>query len=234
MFSYYGSKSKIVKKYPEPIYDTIIEPFAGAANYSLLHCDKDVLLNDLYKDLINIWRFIINCTEDQILSLPEIKWNTNIQKLGVSKTIKDLLGFTCNMGRGSPSEYPTTWALDNDVIPRLKRKLHRFLGKLSHWQLSSVDYTLLDNVEATWFIDPPYIVGGEGYVHNDIDYHDLGRWCKSRKGQVIVCENGNADWLDFKPLTLSQGFSNANRKQEVIWTNQTSHEPTGIIPGTLV
>jgi len=35
MFSYYGSKKKIVKYYPEPVHDVIIEPFAGAAWYSL-------------------------------------------------------------------------------------------------------------------------------------------------------------------------------------------------------
>ena len=29
MFSYYGSKSKIVHLYPTPKFDKIIEPFAG-------------------------------------------------------------------------------------------------------------------------------------------------------------------------------------------------------------
>jgi site-specific DNA-adenine methylase len=35
MFSYYGTKKRIVNKYPEPKYDKIIEPFCGAAQYSL-------------------------------------------------------------------------------------------------------------------------------------------------------------------------------------------------------
>jgi site-specific DNA-adenine methylase len=35
MWSYYGGKSKIVQYYPDPKYDTIIEPFAGSAQYSL-------------------------------------------------------------------------------------------------------------------------------------------------------------------------------------------------------
>lgn len=35
MFSYYGSKSKIVDLYQPPKFDKIIEPFAGSARYSL-------------------------------------------------------------------------------------------------------------------------------------------------------------------------------------------------------
>lgn len=35
MWSYYGTKKKIAKYYPSPQYDKIIEPFAGAAQYSL-------------------------------------------------------------------------------------------------------------------------------------------------------------------------------------------------------
>ena len=47
MFSYYGSKNKIAKLYPLPKYDLIIEPFAGAAWYSVLHRYKNVLLNEI-------------------------------------------------------------------------------------------------------------------------------------------------------------------------------------------
>ena len=35
MFYYYGRKKQIAKYYPEPKYDTIVEPFAGSAAYSL-------------------------------------------------------------------------------------------------------------------------------------------------------------------------------------------------------
>jgi len=46
MFSYYGSKSKLAQHYPTPKYDTIVEPFAGAAGYSLYgdNWKKNVLL----------------------------------------------------------------------------------------------------------------------------------------------------------------------------------------------
>jgi site-specific DNA-adenine methylase len=51
MFSYYGSKSKIVKYYPCPAHDKIIEPFAGSARYSLLN-------NAQYKISPNIGRIM--------------------------------------------------------------------------------------------------------------------------------------------------------------------------------
>ena len=80
------------------------------------------------------------------------------------------------------------------------------------------DYKSLPNVKATWFIDPPYQTKG-GYVISDVDYFELGKWCKSRKGQVIVCENAEADWLDFNPLS-GQHSQRGQRGQvisEYVW-----------------
>jgi len=45
MFSYYGSKSKIVDCYPAPRYDKIIEPFAGSARYSLKWWNREYALD---------------------------------------------------------------------------------------------------------------------------------------------------------------------------------------------
>lgn len=42
MFSYYGSKSKIVNYYPPPKENIIIEPFAGSARYSLKYFDNPI------------------------------------------------------------------------------------------------------------------------------------------------------------------------------------------------
>ncbi len=49
MFSYYGSKSKIIKYYSTPKHDTIIEPFAGSAQYSFHYWDKQVILIEKFK-----------------------------------------------------------------------------------------------------------------------------------------------------------------------------------------
>ena len=52
---YYGSKSKITHLYSPPIYNLIIEPFAGGAAYSLRHYNHDVWLNDLHGPTVALW-----------------------------------------------------------------------------------------------------------------------------------------------------------------------------------
>ena len=72
MWGYYGSKSKIVNYYPKPIYDTIIEPFAGTAQYSLKYFDKDVILVDKYDVIVRLWKWLQQCSPKDILSLPRL------------------------------------------------------------------------------------------------------------------------------------------------------------------
>ena len=59
MFYYYGRKKQIVRRYPTPLLDTIIEPFAGSAAYSL-HSDnwkRKVILVEKDDKVADIWRF---------------------------------------------------------------------------------------------------------------------------------------------------------------------------------
>src|SRR3990167_8941757 len=43
-WTYYGGKWKVGPRYPVPLHDTIIEPFAGAAGYSLRYFDRKIIL----------------------------------------------------------------------------------------------------------------------------------------------------------------------------------------------
>lgn len=74
MWSYYGTKTKIVKYYPSPTEGIIIEPFAGAARYSLFgeNWKKDIVLIDKYPVVVNLWNYLIKATKHDILSLPNI------------------------------------------------------------------------------------------------------------------------------------------------------------------
>ena len=54
--------------------------------------------------------------------------------------------------------------------------------------------------------------------HKHIDFASLSDWSKERNGQVIVCENGDADWLPFIRLGKLNGTFNC--KAEVFWTNE--------------
>ena len=96
-------------------------------------------------------------------------------------------------------------------------------GDIRHWEIRHGNYTDITNEQATWFIDPPYQFGGEYYRYGNsgINFHYLAQWCKSRAGQVIVCENTKADWLPFWPMRELNGSK--HKTTEAIWSNY----PTG-------
>ncbi|MDB5490460.1 MAG: hypothetical protein JWO78_309 [Micavibrio sp.] len=69
-FSYFGSKYKLANKYGAPRYETVIEPFAGSAAYSVYWEPKNVILIDKSPVIVSIWNYLINATENQIMDLP--------------------------------------------------------------------------------------------------------------------------------------------------------------------
>lgn len=207
MWSYYGTKKKIAKYYPSPQYDKIIEPFAGAAQYSLYgdNWQKDVYLLDKYEIVVGVWDYLINhATKERLLELPEMYKGDKVDDLkDVCQEEKWLIGFCINSASACPKK---TTALFNSWNKQ-KVWIADNLYKIKHWHVALGDYKDIPNEETTWFIDPPYQYGGQYYRYNNkkIDYPSLADWCKDRKGQVIVCENTKANWLPFKPLVDLQG-----------------------------
>lgn len=109
MFSYYGRKTRIVESYPPPIFDKIVEPFAGSASYALRYFENDVLLIDPYADLINMWHWLQECKPSDILSLPSIlKPGQKIKDLGLGhRAAEDLLGFLTGYANERPRRTPS-------------------------------------------------------------------------------------------------------------------------------
>ncbi len=225
MFSYYGSKSKIVKKYPKPLHNLIIEPFAGSARYSLLYWNKRILLNDLHEPIYTIWKYLIKATKKQIKNLPDIKKRgISVKDFDITYAEKILMGFMMNCGVSSPRFTYNERALNMDLIQTTKKTILHCINNIKHWEITNKDYKELENIKATWFIDPPYQYGGEHYPKSKINYPELAEWCKSRKGQIIVCENSKANWMDFRPLSILSG--NRKMSMEMIWTNT---KPPGLL-----
>ena len=219
MFSYYGSKSKIVNYYPPPKHKLIIEPFAGSARYSLKYWQNDVLLVDKYPVIVDVWNYLKNASEGDILGLPKMKTGDCIDNYQLlTDTERMFLGFIVQISSGMRR---TVSPFIEDTEPALK-KIAKQLHKIRHWQIKLGSYNELENVEATWFIDPPYMFGGHEYKcsNKQIDFKDLAEWCKTRNGQSIVCENTKADWLPFKRLKEMQGTM--YKTTEAIWTNLPS------------
>lgn len=297
MFSYYGSKSKIVGCYPEPIYPTIVEPFAGSARYALRYgCTPDVkvILNDLDSTIAGIWRYLIHeATPERIRSLPRLKVGERIDSIPcLTKEEAALMGFSSEIGRstssvgamrkramvtGSRAEYDRWESTRKKILERISNEKTPFITpeerdvigfcsregittpagsdtarsvcselpkdhpkynpgvtgmasfvpratslvpSIRHWEIRREPYWRLPDVEATWFIDPPYCgPAGRAYRVNAINFEDLAEWCRSRKGQVIVCEGAGADWLPFRNLGTNHNGSAKSLNVEQVWTN---------------
>lgn len=219
MFSYYGSKSKVVHLYPRPKFDKIIEPFAGSARYSLKYFDRDVLLVDKYEVIVKIWKWLQKASPKDILSLPDLKLGDKIDRKDFDCIEQAwLMGFIVNQGVSSPRLTVSMMATE-EKMKRQKRTIAENLYKIKHWRVELGSYEDIPNQEATWFIDPPYQFGGEYYWtgNKNIDYPTLADWCKSRDGQVIVCENTKADWLPFYAAQEMTGTKHTTT--EAIWSN---------------
>jgi 16S rRNA G966 N2-methylase RsmD len=130
-----------------------------------------------------------------------------------------LVGFIIAGGVATPRLTPSPWrtTLRPHAQEYKKIEMANSLYKIRHWKFICGEYSCIENLEATWFIDPPYQNGGTQYKHSNIDYQELGNWSKSRNGQILVCENSKADWMEFTFLSTLSGVK--HRTNEVIWTN---------------
>ena len=221
MFTYFGGKGNLLDYYPKPKFDMIIEPFAGGAKYSLRYWYKDVLLIEKYEPVYKMWCWLQQCSPKDILTLPDLKKGDDIRKFDLTEEERIFLGFHVQSGAERANNIVSSRGEEN--WKTRKRSIGKELHKIKHWKIIHGDYTEAPDTDATWFIDPPYIKGGETYPigNKSIDYKALAGWCKARKGQVIVCENSAADWMDFKPLTINHGQH--AKTHEVVWLNYKTH-----------
>lgn len=213
MFSYYGAKTKIINLYPEPIYNKIVEPFAGSARYSLKYFDKEIILYETFEKVFKIWEYLLQATEKDILSLPDVNTGDNIKDY---KTITDverwLIGY--HVFRGSAR--PCYQVRDSCNWNKDKIRIANNLYKIKHWKIFNEDGLNHEWKDATYFVDPPYMVQSHKYNHYKMDYNRIKEKLKG-DAQFIVCGNSNDTWLDFKPLIEMRG---TNKKHiECIWVN---------------
>ena len=215
-FSYYGGKHKIAARYPKPIYDTIVEPFAGGAGYSTRYSRNRVILVERNPIIAAIWRYLISASQDEIMLLPMLGKGENVKDLKICEEARYLIGFNLGAASFSMRYIASPWSMWTKS-QRLRIALQ--VERIRHWTILEGDYTEAPNVEATWFIDPPYQSNvGRAYTYNEIDYHFLGEWCKDCIGQAIVCENEGANWLPFKPFIVMRG--NQFESCESIYTQE--------------
>lgn len=218
MFSYYGSKSRVVDLYPPPKYGKIIEPFAGSARYALKYFDREVLLVDKYEVIVKVWKWLQQCSKADILGLPKLKKGMLLNALNISEEEKMFLGLLAGIASTSPRNKVSMFAAEKNGLKNQMKIIADSLFKIKHWVIQQGTYEDITNQEATWFIDPPYQFGGHAYIESKIDYGALNIWSIERVGQIIVCENTKANWMNFKAMSKMRG-ANMEHTVEAIFSN---------------
>ena len=227
-FYYFGGKSAIAKHYPAPMFDTIVEPFAGAAGYSLHYAvpEQPVIIIEKDERIADLWVRLQHMTADDL-------WDIDCPPVGERTTEPLIVLAACCQTRRIlfDQQVTTRQALK---WPPMRRKLLKALPLIKSWTVLHGDaLAVAPDIEATWFVDPPYQVSGakgtngDGYREGSsaIDYAKLGEWCRSRRGQMIVCEQLGATWLPFEYLTEINTTTPAlSRRTEVMWTNRLDRE----------
>ena len=201
-FPFYGSKWNISRHYPRPSHGLVIEPFCGSAGYSLFY---DCPIVDLYDDdpiIAGLWNYLLKTTSERILELPELMTvGDSVDNYDICQEEKWLIGFWLNRGSAMPKKTRTAFSsLSLSWGSRAKQRIASQLNGISGWSIQGGSYELSRNVEATWFIDPPYVDKGKFYRKKFDRHIELGKWAMERKGQVIACEGPGATWLPFEPL----------------------------------
>ena len=222
MFYYYGRKKKIASHYPPPKCNTIVEPFAGSAAYSL-HGDnwkKNVILIEKDERVANIWKWLIEqAVPDDILSLPDLQVGDKTSEFIHIIHAAAKWAFTYKTIKVTPI-LATNWKAS-------KKYIASNIHKVKHWKIICDDYKSSSDIEATWFIDPPYKGSpGLGYKQSSsmMDYDDLVAWTKKRRGEVIFCEGENADYLPFKPLLTVSNIAGKKNKEYVYYRSDIFDE----------
>lgn len=220
---YFGSKWRLALRYPAPVYDTIIEPFAGGAGYALRYHDRKVILVEKSAALCAIWRFLIEASAKDVLSLPDVPLTGSLRQRHFEELTlgeRTLIGFWLAKGRAAPNTVPSPWVAEYPTRlwgPEIRKRLSEFPARVKHSRVINGDYTKAPNIRATYFVDATYFSTGQGYQHGSrgIDFWRLAQWCMARQGQVIVCENSDANWLPFKLLGFVNGVggSKGSKKQ---------------------
>ena len=222
MFYYYGRKKQIAKHYPAPNYDVIVEPFAGAAAYAFHanHWQKRVILVEKDTKVAEIWEWLINeATQEEIRNLPDLKPGEKSSEFLHIIHAATKMAFKYKTIKVTPV-LARNWEIS-------KRVMSENLTKVKHWEIICGDYSLSPDIEATWFIDPPYKnEPGMGYNHSsaEIDYETLAEWSLKREGEVIFCEGPNGDYLPFKPLLDLKGVAGKSSKEVIYYKSDFEQE----------
>ena len=220
-FCFFGGKWRSAPRYPAPTEANIVEPFAGAAGYSVRHAERNVTLVERDPTIAALWRYLISVKAAEVLALP-LRVD-DARTLPVCSEAKALIGFWLNKGMTAPCNIPSKWMRDQLAEggrlntywgEGVRARIATQVESIRHWRVIEGSYADAPSGSATWFVDPPYQEAGQRYRHGakDIDFEGLAEFCLSREGQVIVCENTGATWLPFSHFADTKSLEGKHGK----------------------
>lgn len=224
-FSYYGGKWRAAaRRYAPPGRDAIVEPFAGAAGFAVRHNARRVVLVDKDPVIVGVWRYLVAVTPSELEALPDLAPGEVVDDLAVPPEARALIGFWLNRGCAYPGRRASQWMRQGASPgsfwgPAVRRRLASQLEGIRHWEVLEGDYWAAPDIEAHWFVDPPYEAAGRHYRYGSdaLDYQALGAWCRTRRGRVVVCEQAGATWLPFRSVGAVRTTRRGQRSHEVVW-----------------
>jgi hypothetical protein len=218
-FSYFGGKWKLAKRYGRPRCEHVIEPFAGAAGYSVYWEPKKVTLIERNPKVYGVWDYLRRVSPAEVMRLPSNISHVDELPSRVCQEAKWLIGFWFNQGGlPNPGRSRCNWARRPCLVAHfwsetIKWRLATQVDRIRHWNIIEGSWEQAPDIKAHWHIDPPYNnAAGRLYRCNQVDYSALEQWCKRRWGFVQVCENDGATWLPFRsfsilPTNRGRGYS---------------------------
>jgi len=213
VFYYYGRKKQIARHYPKPQFDTIVEPFAGAASYAMHKENWKLRVVLIEKDpkVCDVWHWLIDeATEESIRKLPDLRTGEKSSEFLHIVHAATKMAFKYRTIKVTPV-LERNWEIS-------KRVMACSVHKVKHWELIEGDYRVSPDIEATWFIDPPYKhAPGDGYAFGSkqMDYEKLADWTMDRRGQLICCEGEFGDYLPFETLLELPGVAGKISQEKI-------------------
>jgi site-specific DNA-adenine methylase len=228
-FKYFGSKWARVEQYPAPAYSTIVEPFAGSASYACRYHDRRVILADTNPRIVGIWQYLIRVSPAELMALPMLANGQTTNDLTIPQEARWLIGYWLTPNTSRPMVRPCSWMRQGHRpnsywSPFARELLARQVELIRHWKIIHGSYEHIENREATWFVDPPYQHVARDAYRGHPNFDALATWCRSRRGQTIVCEQMGANWLPFHSMAnvrtrhaRTGGATGKTRNIEALW-----------------